>query len=264
MFVDINNTVYVADKTDGKVLIWLQGNSTPWKTISGSLYTPFAVFVTLNGNIYVDNGRSYNQVDMWTSNSTSGVAVMNVSGACYGLFIDLYNNLYCSVNDYAQVLQTSLINGSNITKIVAGNGTNGSTSTMLYSPRGIVLDNSSSLYVADCVNNRIQLFPFGQLNATTVAGNQVAGTITLSCPTGIVLDGDGYLFITDYNNNRIVGSDRNGFRCIAGCTGRNGTTPDQLHYPRGLSFDSYGNIYVADGYNYRIQKFFLATNACGK
>jgi hypothetical protein len=201
---------------------------------------------------------------MWTSNSTSGVAVMNVSGTCHGLFIDLYDNIYCSTGDYHQVIKTSLINGLNITKIVAGNGTNGSTSTMLYNPRGIFLDNSSSLYVADCGNNRIQLFPFGQLNATTVVGYQTAGTITLSCPIGIVLDGDGYLFITDYNNNRIVGSDRNGFRCIAGCTGGNGATPDQLYYPRGLSFDSYGNIYVVDGYNSRIQKFLLATNACGK
>jgi DNA-binding beta-propeller fold protein YncE len=104
----------------------------------------------------------------------------------------------------------------------------------------------------------------GQLNATTVAGNQTAGTITLSCPTGIVLDADGHLFITDFSNNRIVGSGPNGFRCIAGCTGVSGAAADQLYYPRGLSFDSYGNIYVADGYNYRIQKFLLATNAFGK
>jgi hypothetical protein len=264
LFVDINNTVYVADKANGAVLIRLEGNMTPWKTLSGSLYQPFAVFVTLNGNIYVDNGKSYNQVDMWTSNSTVSVAVMNVIDACYGLFIDLYDNIYCSINDYAQVVKTSLVNGSNTTTIVAGNGSSGSTSTMLHSPRGIFLDNSSNLYVADCGNNRIQLFLFGQLNATTVAKNQIAGTITLNCPTGIVLDGNGYFYITDYYNNRIVGSGPNGFRCIAGCTGGNGTAADQLYYPRGLSFDSYGNIYVADGYNNRIQKFLLATNASGK
>jgi DNA-binding beta-propeller fold protein YncE len=126
------------------------------------------------------------------------------------------------------------------------------------------VDIKFNLYVADCGNNRIQLFQFDQLNGTTVPIIGTTETITLSCPTGLVLDGDGYLFITDYNNNRIVGSGTNGFRCIAGCTGSNGSASNQLYYPRGLSFDSYGNIYVVDGYNNRIQKFFLATNSCGK
>jgi hypothetical protein len=44
----------------------------------------------------------------------------------------------------------------------------------------------------------------------------------------------------------------------------NGSAANQLSMPRHLSFDSYGNIFVVDGYNNRIQKFLLATNSCGK
>ena len=63
-------------------------------------------------------------------------------------------------------------------------------------------------------------------------------------PTGIVLDGDQHLFIFDQRNNRIIGSDENGFRCIN----------DKLFSPQTMSFDSYGNIYVLDGNNHRVQK----------
>ena len=82
-------------------------------------------------------------------------------------------------------------------------------------------------------NGRIQLFRLNQRNGSTKL------TIKLIYPTGIVLDGDQYLFIVDANNDRIIGSDENGFRCIFG-------------------FDSYGNIYVTDQSNNRVQKISLS------
>ena len=119
------------------------------------------------------------------------------------------------------------------------------------------------LYVADSGNDRIQLFHLNQRNGTTVAGKRSAIlTIELFGPTGIVLDGDQHLFIVDNNNHRIIGSDENGFRCIFGDSGR-GSTNDKLSYPITMSFDSYGNIYVTDRDNHRIQKI-VKNNICGK
>ncbi|CAF4448221.1 unnamed protein product [Adineta steineri] len=114
------------------------------------------------------------------------------------------------------------------------------------------------------MNNRIQKFSLGQPNGITLAGNGATNTIVLDGPTSIVLDADGYLYIVDSNNHRIIGSDINGFRCIAGCSATAGTTPTNLWYPTTLSFDSYGNIFVTDQYNNRIQKFIIGTNTCGK
>jgi DNA-binding beta-propeller fold protein YncE len=79
-----------------------------------------------------------------------------------------------------------------------------------------------------------------------------------------VLDASGYLFITDYNNHRIIATGPIGLRCIVGCSGYGGSAANELYYPRSLSFDNYGNIYVTDTENQRIQKFFLATNSCCK
>ena len=114
------------------------------------------------------------------------------------------------------------------------------------------------IYIVQCFiiielikNGRIQLFRLNQRNGSTKL------TIKLIYPTGIVLDGDQYLFIVDQGNHRIIGSDENGFRCIFGCSGY-GSTNDKLTYPHTMSFDSYGNIYVTDRYNHRIQKISLS------
>ncbi len=107
------------------------------------------------------------------------------------------------------------------------------------------------------------MFPLGQMNAITVAGNGAPGTITLYCPNAIAFDANGYLFIGDSYNHRIIGSGPYGFRCLFGCSGV-GSGSHQLYYPRQMSFDSYGNLFVADQYNYRIQKFILASNSCSE
>jgi hypothetical protein len=136
---------------------------------------------------------------------------------------------------------------------------------MLNYPQGIFVDINLDLYVADCRNNRIQLFQSEQLDAITVAGSgSLNTTISLNCPTGVVLDADGYLFIVDSGNNRIVGSGSDGFRCLVGCSNSTGSASNQLDGPRTLSFDSYGNMFVTDYGNNRIQKFSLLTNSYGK
>ena len=135
---------------------------------------------------------------------------------------------------------------------------------MLNKPQGIFVDKNLNLYVADCLNDRIQLILPGQLNGTTLAINGSNGTFTLACPTDIALDMDDYLFITDALNNRILGLGPFGFRCIVGCTGTTGVASYQLDHPHSLSFDSKGNLFVIEYSNNRLQKFFLSSNSCGK
>ncbi|CAF4247679.1 unnamed protein product, partial [Adineta steineri] len=191
-------------------------------------------------------------------NSTSSVAVMYMCGACYSLFIDISDTLYCTMYYSHKVISQSLSTRLPIWNTVAGTGTAGSTSLTLYYPRGIFVDTNLNLYVADSVNNRIQKFPSGQLNGTTIS----TGTIVLNYPTGVNLDADGYLFIVDSYNYRIIGSGPYGYRCIAACTGTYGSTATTLDYPTTLSFDSYGNMYIVDTDNSRIQSFLFLTNSC--
>jgi hypothetical protein len=190
---------------------------------------------------------------------------MNKCQQCWDIFININNSLYCSLSERHQIISKSLNNELNPLTIVAGTGTAGSTSNMLNNPRGIFVDITLDLYVADCGNDRIQLFQSGKLFATTIVGNGSLNiTFSLNCPTDIVLDSQKYLFIVDSGNSRIVGSDSNGFRCLVGCNESSGSSSSQLANPWALSFDSYGNIFVTDHGNSRIQMFYLMENSCSK
>ena len=264
LIIDMNNTIYIVDRNNNRMLMWFDGNVSSLQTRSIiNTYSPNSFFVTSEGDIYVDNGYSNGRIDKWSMNATNSSIAMYITRSCNALFVDLNNTLYCSASDFHQVVVKSLDDISTTPRIIAGTGCPGSTSNMLVCPQGIFVDINFNLYVADGGNNRIQLFLPGQLNATTVVGIGAPGTITLAWPTDVILDADGYLFIVDRYNWRIVGSGPTGFRCVAGCSGTSGSASDKLYYPQTMAFDSHGNIFVVDSANNRVQKFLLNADSCG-
>lgn len=223
-----------------------------------------SLFVSINGDIYIDNGANNRRVDRWNYNTSTITSIMFINGSCSSLFMDASNYLYCSMTNYHQIVRKSITDLTNTTAVVAGTGTPGFSSNMLNSPEGIYIDSNSNMYVADCGNDRVQLFLSIQPTGTTVIGNGSSESISLRCPSSVALDSNGYLFIVDRSNHRIIGSGPYGFRCIIGCSGSSGSSPSQLLFPRTMSFDSYGNILVADQNNRRIQKFILQNTQCGQ
>ena len=265
IFININDTIYVTDSNNSRIQIWTNGNSNPTQTVSYDLAVPTAVFVTITGDIYINNDYLNGRIDKWMLNRNTSIPVMYVNSTCFGLFVDVSNTLYCSIRDSHQVVKRWLNDIVNTSTIVAGTGIPGNTSDTLNSPRRIFVDTNLDLYVPDAQNHRIQLFRLGQSNAITVAGSgSINITITLNFPSAVVLDADKYLFIADGMNNRIVASGPYGFRCIIGCSNTSGSAADQLLFPLALSFDNFGNIFVIDGQNSRVQKFFLLPQSSGK
>jgi hypothetical protein len=264
IFVNVENTIYVTDGENGRILIWNNGSSTPTRHISGDMIKPWSLFVTTQGDIFVDNGNSNNRIDKWLLNTINSISVMNVNGSCAGLFVDINDNLYCSLVHHHRVVKIELNSSITVPITVAGIGCPGPVSNMLDHPHGIFVDLSFNLYVADSYNNRIQQFSPNQVNAITLAGFGASTYFILNRPTSIVHDADGYLFIVDSENHRIIRSIPNGFQCIVGCSGKSGVLSSQMHNPQTMAFDNNGNIFVTDLNNHRIQKFNLATNSCGK
>jgi hypothetical protein len=125
--VTTNNTVFLATQTLNPILIWLEGQTAPSGTLSGNLSNPIGLFVSVTGDVYIDNGGHNGRVEKWTSNATTGVAVMNVSSSCYALFVTSNNTLYCSIAFSHTVIKTVLNSSPSATTIAAGNGTAGST-----------------------------------------------------------------------------------------------------------------------------------------
>ena len=259
IFITSNNTIYVPNKNTNYMIVWSSLNSTPIRNISLSPSNSVSVFTTEDDYMYYTLvTSSINRILRFS------VVIMETPSGCFDIFIDILDNIYCSLDANHLILRKTLANLLNPIKIIAGTGIIGSTSYTLYYPNGIFVDTNLDLYVADSWNHRIQLFPLDITDGITVAGNTSSTpTITLNYPMTVILDINKYLFIVDTYNSRIVGSNQYGFQCIIGCNG-SGSTADQLNEPRSMNFDSFGNIFVSDAKNNRIQKFQLITNSCSK
>ena len=265
IFVTTNNTVYVPNKSNKFIIVWPETSLIPSRNISTSSSSMTTVFVAEDNSIYFDyQFNSISEIRRLSANLSNTLSIVQTFQSCYDIFIDISNYIYCSLPDYHQVVRKSLNNSFDQVKIVAGTGVNGSTSFMLNWPHGIFVDTNSDLYLADRSNHRIQLFPFGQSDAITIAGiGSSPSTINLDNPIAVILDANKYVFIVDRWNHRMIGSGPNGFRYLVGCNG-SGSAANQFKNPRAISFDTYGNIFIADGGNNRIQKLALITNSCTK
>ena len=264
IFVDNCDTVYTANYQNGIVKVWHGGSAMPTRTIMTNYTNSRALVVSIAKDIYMDSGDPNHNIDIWRENTNSNFSSLDLWDGCYSLFLVGNDSVYCSISYSHRVVKRSLNSSDSQVTTVAGTGCAGFHANTLFYQRGIFVTNSSALYVADTKNHRVQLFPAGQLNGTTVAGREALGTILLRDPTAVMLDGDGYLFILDSNHYRVVGSGPYGFRCVIGCTNESGSALDQLSNPQSMAFDSYGNIFVVDTGNNRVQKFFLSSNTCSK
>lgn len=263
IFVDYNDSIYVAIHSTKKILVWCKETVDPVKQLSVNLYKYTGLFVTINGDIYFENGTNPGRIEKWPINSNSSVFVTNVSGNCHGLFVDMHNNFYCSMHKEHRVIKMSL-DDTNELITIAGTGSSGSALNQLNTPWRIFVDTNFHLYVADAGNNRIMYFQPGETYGKLLAGNGTPNGLYLEYPTDIVLDADGFLYIADSRHHRVIRVTHNSYQCIAGSCKQPGSTPNELNISYAIQFDSYGSFYVVDEFNYRIQKFNLSRNSCGK
>ncbi|CAF5009797.1 unnamed protein product, partial [Rotaria sp. Silwood1] len=251
-FISINNTLYVADQTTKTIHIWPEKSENPTKTIYSSYNFSTGFFVTLTGDIYIDNGNS-SHISKWSLDKTSTNTALYINRGCSSLFIHVDNTLYCSIHDGHQIVKISLDSSDSTWSNVAGMGCAGSTEDMLDQPFGIYVNDNYNLYVADTGNDRIQLFHHGESKGITVAGRTLGERFALDKPTSIMLDADNNLFIVDSGNQRIVRVGANGFRCLIGCSKSWCSKLDEVCQPLTAAFDSYGNIFITNQYMNGIQ-----------
>ena len=185
--------------------------------------------------------------------------------------IDKSNNLYLADADYNMIRMISP-NG-NITTVVgsqtAGYAGDGDFAfrAQLNMPMGVALDAQGSVYIADENNHRIRkVTPDGRI-AAIAGGSHFTGdsgpatSAMLHRPAFAVQGPDGGLYISDSANNRIRKIDNKGVITTIAGTGECVRTGDRakattagLCAPRGLAFDSKGNLFVADSGNYVVRR----------
>jgi streptogramin lyase len=131
-------------------------------------------------------------------------------------------------------------------------------------PRGVTVDATGNVYVADTFTHRIRkVAPSGVV--TTLAGSGIPGvadgtgvTAQFNNPSGVTVDSAGNIYVTESYNHRIRKiSPMRIVTTLAGSTQgfADGTsTAAKFNEPQNVAIDSTGSIYVADGTNHRIRK----------
>lgn len=282
IFMDIDDTLYVADVENARIVL-IKPNSTTAISIiqydqnGSSLFTsPVDLFITENYIYVLDSAKSH--VLKFLKNGTNPTVIagitdqfvnsMNTSVLMFpfNLFIDSQEQLYVSDSARSIIIRYP----SNSTSgspgiIIAGGDRMGNDPSLLNWPEGIFVDNFGTLYIADCNNHRIQKWLRGASVGTTVAGTGLSGNrlSRLSYPVAIVVDTNGFMYIADFNNNRIVRWAPNAMsgECIVACTGFAGVTANTLDGPASITFDRFGNLFVSDRNNYRVQKFSILNSS---
>ncbi|MFC1975961.1 NHL repeat-containing protein [Chloroflexota bacterium] len=213
--------------------------------------------------------------------------IRNLGGKLGRLFIVI---LFGSIALSSPIL-IHAVGTSTATITIAGNyfpgfsGDGGQASNAyLDDPVGIVVDGNGHLYIADSFNHRIRkvISPTGII--TTVAGsgdigygngsfsgdNGPATMAQFDTPEDVAIDQMGNIYIADTFNNRIrkvisptgivitIAGDGN--FCSSYLCGDNGPAINaQLTWPRGVSVDNDGNVYIVDTFSQRIRKVISST-----
>ena len=267
--------------------VWLGDN---YSATNSALNSPNEFTFDNKGNLYIVDTNNYRIRKIDTNSIITTVAGNGVGGfngdnikatdakllSIKSIASDTTGNLY--ITDYSRVRK---IDTNGIITTIAGTGVSGYSGdngkailSKINQPLGVTLDSLGNIYIADTNNYRIRKIDTNGI-IKTIAGSGIAipfsdkegnnGPALASkiSPTSIVVDKLGNLYITDTYNHEIRKIDTNGIiktiigdgRVGSGYSGDNGKAIDaRLSFPKSLSIDNIGNLYISDSINNRIRK----------
>ena len=200
--------------------------------------------------IAVDNGWVYAAdpiKNVIQKNDTDGGKLFTWNADNWGVAVDKNGIVYTdgNITNNNRYIDKYDSNGNLISSIVT---------TPLPSARGLAVDSSGNIYVADFNANQIRKFDsFG--NTIKTWGSPGGKDGQFNGPKGIAVDRtNGWVYVTDQANNRIQKFDTDGkFLLKWGTKGSN--RDGAFNGPEGVAVDKYSNVYVTDVSNYQVQKF---------
>ncbi len=277
--VDPAGNVYVADPVNAVVwkldpsgnVTMFAGTGTPGTSGDGGpatsamLQNPQSLATDTIGNVYIAEG-TIRKVDpsgiittVWTpSNSFFGLVAVDANGNLYA-WSEADDIVYRM--DPTRAISTAAGNGS---AFDSGDG-GPAASSQLGLPRGMLLDASGNLLIADFTGEVRKVNPQGIISTSVTQVPNPQSPYqddTPQSPWSVAYDSSGNLVIADYEADRILSYTPSGaVSTIAGTEHMPGNSGDggpatqaKLGNPIDAIFDASGNLLISDVANHAIRK----------
>ncbi len=154
----------------------------------------------------------------------------------------------------------------------SGDGAN-AADAQLWNPAGVAVDKAGNVYIYESVNEIIRKVDANGIITTFAGTVQKSGSsgdggpatqalLALNGGGNVAVDSAGNVYISDTLNSAVrkVTAATGIISTFAGISGKPGgggdggaATAANLYYPGGISFDTSGNLYIADTYNQKIR-----------
>ncbi len=260
--VDSKGRLYIADSKVGAVFIF----NTETRDVDMLKNSVHAHFARIIGLAMDDDDRLFvsdpglRHVLVFNKEHKAEDVITDGMVEPGGLAIDTQNRLLY-VADVAQ--DQVLVYDADTLKLLRRIGTGGhkhelTTPGDFSKPTGVAVDAEGNLYVADTMNNRIEIFDAdGQFISTF--GKEGDGPGYFARPKGVAIDGDGHIWVADGMQDRVQVFNKEGQLLIA--FGGHGLLPGQFQGLVGIAIDKRNRVFTTEIYPGRAQQFQYITDA---
>lgn len=125
-------------------------------------------------------------------------------------------------------------------------------------PEGVAVDADGNVYVADTLNNRVEIFD-ADGNFISEFGKHGDGPGYFARPKGIAVDSDGHIWVADQMEDRLQAFNREGQLLTYIGTGH-GELPGQFKSLVGVAIDKNNRIFTSEQEPGRVQMFRYVTD----
>jgi len=125
-------------------------------------------------------------------------------------------------------------------------------------PAGVAVDKEGNVYVADTLNDRIEIFD-GDGNFVNMFGKAGDGPGYFSRPKGVAIDSDGHIWVTDGMQDRVQVFMPDFQLCIS--FGGHGLLPGMFQGITGIYIDKQNRVFTSEIFPGRVQQFRYVTDA---